>query len=122
MVAKTMPAMDSLKLDRDHYYQQPLTGFYRLPCTVRQGEEREAAVYIPENSEFNQPTVMIFVPEGVDSGAFLEDSGWAQAAEEEKLRAEIAKLRGEQAKQEVHPLVSDLMAAVKKNQEAGHAE
>ena len=85
MVAKTMPAMDSLKLDRDHYYQQPLTGFYRLPCTVRQGEEREAAVYIPENSEFNQPTVMIFVPEGVDLGAFLEDSGWAQAAEEEKL-------------------------------------
>lgn len=44
------------------------------------------------------------------------------AAEVEKLRAEIAKLRGEQAKQEVHPLVSDLMAAVKKNQEAGHAE
>lgn len=44
------------------------------------------------------------------------------AAEVEKLRAEIAKLRGERAKQEVHPLVSDLMAAVKKNQEAGHAE
>ena len=44
------------------------------------------------------------------------------AAEVDKLRAEIAKLRGEQKQQEVHPLVSDLISAVKKNQEAGHAE
>ena len=42
--------------------------------------------------------------------------------EVEKLKAEIAKLRGEQRQQEVHPLVSDLISAVKKNQEAGHAE
>ena len=42
--------------------------------------------------------------------------------EVEKLKAEIAKLRGEQKQQEVHPLVSDLVAAVKKSQEAGHAE
>ena len=42
--------------------------------------------------------------------------------EVEKLKAEIAKLRGEQKQQEVHPLVSDLISAVKKNQEAGHAE
>lgn len=42
--------------------------------------------------------------------------------EVEKLRAEIAKLRGEQTKKEVHPLVSDLMAAVKRNQGAGNAE
>ena len=42
--------------------------------------------------------------------------------EVEKLKAEIAKLRGEQKQQEVHPLVSDLISAVKKNQEADHAE
>lgn len=42
--------------------------------------------------------------------------------EVEKLKAEIAKLRGEQRQHSVHPLVSDLVAAVKKNQEAGHAE
>lgn len=44
------------------------------------------------------------------------------AAELEKLKAEIAKLRGEQPKQEVHPLVADLIAAIKEKQEAGHAE
>lgn len=44
------------------------------------------------------------------------------AAEVEKLKAEIAKLRGEGQKQEVHPLVSDLVAALKKRQEGSHAE
>lgn len=44
------------------------------------------------------------------------------AAELEKLKAEIAKLRGEEKKQEVHPLVSDLVAALKARQEGGHAE
>lgn len=47
---------------------------------------------------------------------------YAAALSDEKTRAEIAKLRGEQAKKEVHPLVSDLMAAVKRNQGAGNAE
>ena len=44
------------------------------------------------------------------------------AAELEKLKAEIAKLRGEQQKQEVHPLVADLITAFKEQQEGGHAE
>ena len=44
------------------------------------------------------------------------------AAEVDKLRAEIAKLRGEQKQREVHPLVSDLVAALKARQEGGHAE
>ena len=44
------------------------------------------------------------------------------AAEVEKLRAEIAKLRGEQKQQPVHPLVSDLATALKARQEGGHAE
>lgn len=44
------------------------------------------------------------------------------AAELEKLKAEIARLRGEDHKQEVHPFVSDLVAALKKRQEDGHAE
>ena len=44
------------------------------------------------------------------------------ATELEKLKAEIAKLRGEGQKQEVHPLVSDLVAALKKRQEDSHAE
>lgn len=47
---------------------------------------------------------------------------YAAALSDEKTRAEIAKLRGEQTKKEVHPLVSDLMAAVKRNQGAGNAE
>lgn len=42
--------------------------------------------------------------------------------EVEKLKAEIAKLRGEQKQQEVHPLVSDLLAAVREKQEVDHAE
>lgn len=44
------------------------------------------------------------------------------AAEVEKLRAEIAKLRGEQKQQEVHPLVADLITDFKKQQEDSHAE
>lgn len=42
--------------------------------------------------------------------------------EVEKLKAEIAKLRGEQQQQTIHPLVSDLVAALKARQEDGHAE
>lgn len=42
--------------------------------------------------------------------------------EVEKLKAEISKLRGEQKQQEVHPLIFDLVDAVKKRQEADHAE
>ena len=44
------------------------------------------------------------------------------AAGVDKLRAEIAKLRGEQKQREVHPLVSDLVAAVKARKDGGHAE
>lgn len=47
---------------------------------------------------------------------------YATALTDEKTKAEIAKLRGEQKKQEVHPLVSDLVAALKARQEGGHAE
>lgn len=43
------------------------------------------------------------------------------ATELEKLKAEIAKLRGEQKQQEINPLVSDLVAALKKREE-DHAE
>lgn len=44
------------------------------------------------------------------------------AAELEKLKAEIAKLRGEQKQQEINPLVSDLVGAIKKREKKGHAE
>lgn len=47
---------------------------------------------------------------------------YAAALSDEKTKAEIAKLRGEQKQQEVHPLVSDLVAALKARQEDGHAE
>lgn len=47
---------------------------------------------------------------------------YAAALSDEKTKAEIAKLRGEQKQQEVHPLVSDLVAALKVRQEDGHAE
>ena len=48
--------------------------------------------------------------------------GRSVAREELALKKQEAKRKTESLKPEVHPLVSDLMAAVKKNQEAGHAE
>ncbi len=85
MVTKIMPAMDSLTLDRDHYYQQVLTGYYEMPCRLKDGSTRRATVYVPENSRFNQPTALILVPDNTDPGAFLEDSGWMREADEDKL-------------------------------------
>lgn len=44
------------------------------------------------------------------------DKFTATAPEIEKLAAEIAKLRGEQQRQEVHPLVKDLASAMQKRE------
>lgn len=85
MTAKEMPAMESLTLDRDHYYQQVLTGYYELPCSMKDGKERRATVYVPENSRFNQPAVLLLVPDHTDPGTFLEESGWKKEADEDKL-------------------------------------
>ena len=40
----------------------------------------------------------------------------------EKLKAEIAKIRGEQTKQEIHPLIADMISAIKERQENEDAE
>ena len=85
MKAKEMPAMDSLVLDREHYYQQVLNGYYEMPCEMKNQKKRRATLYVPENSEFNQPTVLILIPDETEPGAFLETSGWKKAADADKL-------------------------------------
>lgn len=85
MKAKIMPPMDSPVLDRDHYYQQVLNGFYEMPCPQKDGNERRATVYVPENSSFNQPTALILIPDQTDAGEFLEKSGWKEEADRDKL-------------------------------------
>lgn len=74
--AKPLPAMDSLTVDRDHYYRQVLHGFYDLPCMLANGGQRSAYLYVPESSAYNQPVIYILAPKGGNPGCFLEKSGW----------------------------------------------
>lgn len=82
---KQLPALDSLVVNRDHYYQQVLDGYYDFPCTMPDGSIRAGKLYMPSGSVYCQPTVYLLVPDGENPGVFLEKSGWKKCADEERL-------------------------------------
>lgn len=83
-VAQTLPAAESVTIDRQHYYRQFLHGYYQFDCVVsrEQGLVRSSKFYIPEGSIYNQPTVIIAVPEDVNTWDFMVKSGWKSLADE----------------------------------------
>ena len=82
--AQVLPAAESVTIDRQHYYRQFLHGYYNFDCVVSKdaGIVRQAKFYIPEGSIYNQPTVIIAIPDSTDPWDFMVESGWKALADE----------------------------------------
>ncbi len=90
LVAKELPKAEDIHIDFDDYNGQKIQGYYNFNCVVSKDAEgnkkiRTAKFYIPEGTVFNQPTVFVGVPNGVDTGEFLVKSGWKDLADKKKL-------------------------------------
>ena len=81
VVAQTLPDAEDMVIDLDDYYGQVLHGYYNYDCYVNENLTRTAKFYVPEHSVYNQPTVFIMVPAGVNTYGFLCESGWKDAAD-----------------------------------------
>ncbi len=83
-VAQDLPAAESVTIDRQHYYRQFLHGYYQFDCVVskEKGIVRSTKFYIPEGSIYNQPTVIIAIPENRNPWEFMVSSGWKSLADE----------------------------------------
>lgn len=82
VVAQELPDAEDMVINYDDYYGQVIQGYYNFDCLVSEGVYRTAKFYIPENTVYNQPTVFIMVPAGVNTYGFLVESGWKAAADE----------------------------------------
>lgn len=81
VMAQVLPDAEDMVIDYDDYYGQVLHGYYNYDCFVNEDVTRTAKFYIPENTVYNQPTVFITVPAGVNTYGFLVESGWKDAAD-----------------------------------------
>ncbi len=81
VVAQELPDAEDMFINKDDYYGQVLHGYYNYDCYVSEGVYRTAKFYIPENTVYNQATVFIMVPAGVNTYGFLVESGWKAAAD-----------------------------------------
>ncbi|MGI6699554.1 MAG: alpha/beta hydrolase family esterase [Christensenellales bacterium] len=81
VVAQELPDAEDMIINYDDYYGQVIQGYYNFDCLVSEGLYRTAKFYIPENTVYNQPTVFIMVPAGVNTYGFLVESGWKDAAD-----------------------------------------
>lgn len=82
VVAQTLPDAEDMVINYDDYYGQVIQGYYNFDCYVSESVTRSAKFYIPANTVYNQPTVFIMVPAGVNTYGFLVESGWKAAADE----------------------------------------
>ncbi len=81
VAAQTLPDAEDMVIDYDNYYGQVIEGYYNFDCYVSETVTRTAKFYIPANTVYNQPTVFIMVPAGVNTYGFLVESGWKAAAD-----------------------------------------
>lgn len=81
--AQQLPDAGSLHINRAHYYQQILHGYYQFDCVVDSQNHltRSSKFYIPEGSVYNQPTIILAIPEHTDPWDFLIESGWKDLAD-----------------------------------------
>lgn len=84
---KNLPRAEDMVLTLDNYTGQMIEGYYNFNCPVSEGVNRAAKFYIPANTVYNQPTVFIAVPNGVNTWDFFVQSGWKDLADEEVFHA-----------------------------------
>ena len=81
VVAQTLPDAEDMVIDYDNYYGQVIEGYYNYDCYVNENVTRSAKFYVPAKTVYNQPTVFIMVPSGVNTWGFFVESGWKDAAD-----------------------------------------
>ncbi len=83
----------------ENYYKVVYSGYYdismvlnkntsntKLPASLDFDEKAyDLRMYIPENSRYSQPSVLLMVPSEADPYQYMVDSGWKQVAEKEKV-------------------------------------
>jgi poly(3-hydroxybutyrate) depolymerase len=81
--AQQLPDAGNLHVNKKHYYQQILHGYYQFDCVVSKDKNiiRSTKFYIPEGSIYNQPTIIIALPENTNPWKFIVDSGWKDLAD-----------------------------------------
>ncbi|MGI6029084.1 MAG: S-layer homology domain-containing protein [Candidatus Heteroscillospira sp.] len=99
VVPKALPSVEYIIANypkKDDYYGQYIEGYYNYSdFSVNKGADgkvgteddtyRDAKLYVPADSVFNQPTIFIGVPNGVNTYEFMVDSGWKELADEKGL-------------------------------------
>ena len=89
--AQTLPDAEDMVIDYDDYYGQVIEGYYNYECYVNEDVTRTAKFYVPANTVYNQPTVFIMVPAGVNTWGFFVESGWKDAADKYVFHVVLAE-------------------------------
>lgn len=89
--AQELPDAEDMFINYEDYYGQVLHGYYNFDCYVNENVTRTAKFYIPEGTVYNQPTVFITVPSGVNTWGFFVESGWKDAADKYVFHAVLAE-------------------------------
>lgn len=85
VLTKNLPLAENMEINLDDYYGQVIEGYYNFDCVVSPEVTRTAKFYIPKHTVYNQPTVFVGVPNGVNTWDFLVQSGWKALADEKLL-------------------------------------
>ena len=91
VVAQTLPDAEDMVIDYDNYYGQVIEGYYNYDCYVNENVTRSAKFYVPAKTVYNQPTVFIMVPSGVNTWGFFVESGWKDAADKYVFHVVLAE-------------------------------
>ena len=80
---KHFPAggFDNSQLDVMDIRKVYFTGLYERTVTLDDGTERTYKAYIPRTAAYGDDSCYVAVPDGVDTAAFLVESGWIELAE-----------------------------------------
>lgn len=82
VLTKNLPRAEDMFINLDDYYGQVIEGYYNYDCIVSDNVTRTAKFYVPSGVEYNNATVFVAVPDGVDTWDFLVKSGWKDLADE----------------------------------------
>lgn len=82
----------SLKIDSQHITTLPYSGFFERTVTI-DGVTRTFKVYLPEGFKIGDPTLFIIPEAKRDTAEFLEQSGWKDIADKNKIMLFIAETK-----------------------------
>ena len=79
-------ALKNQKGEYEDYYKVIYSDYFDLTMTHDTSKKvYDFRMYIPEDSCYSQPSVLLAVPSGTDPYTFMEDSGWKSVADDEKV-------------------------------------